>query len=69
MPKRLPHSKLYEWHIVRIRATPAVLVVYVQAADEEQAIKEAIARHGIGSPQRQARLTAQRVPEINLKLV
>jgi len=37
--------------------------------DEEQAIKEAIARHGIGSPQQQARLTAQRVPEINLKLV
>ena len=69
MPKRLPHSKLYEWHIVRIRATPAVLVVYVQAPDEEQAIKEAIARHGIGSPQRQARLNRTACARDQLKLV
>ena len=37
---------------------------YVQAADAEQAVKEAIARYGIDNPQEQARLAAQRVKEI-----
>jgi hypothetical protein len=64
MPKRTPRIKLFEWRITRIRATPARLIGYVQAADAEQAVKEAIARYGIDNPQEQARLAAQRVKEI-----
>jgi hypothetical protein len=54
MPKRSPREKLFEWRITRIRATPARLIGYVQAADAEQAVKEAIARYGIDNPQEQA---------------
>jgi hypothetical protein len=44
-------SKLFEWRITRIRATPARLIGYVKAPDAEQAVKEAIARYGIDNPQ------------------
>ena len=64
MPQRTPRIKLFEWRITRIRATPARLIGYVQAADAEQAVKEAIARYGIDNPQEQAPLAAQRVKEI-----
>jgi hypothetical protein len=42
MPKRSPRAKLFEWRVIKIRSTPARLIGYVQAADE-QAVKEAIA--------------------------
>jgi hypothetical protein len=43
MAKR-PRSKLYEWHITRIRAAP---LGFVEAPDEAEAIREAIRRFGI----------------------
>jgi hypothetical protein len=65
MSKRSPSSKLYDWRITRIRATPAALIGYVEAPDADQAIKEAIAKYEISNPHHQARLAAQRVKEIN----
>jgi hypothetical protein len=50
MPKRPPRSKLYQWRITRLRATPARLIGYVKAEDAEDAIKQAIARYGISNP-------------------
>jgi hypothetical protein len=64
MPKRSPREKLFEWRVIKILSTPARLIGYVQAADAEQAVKEAIARYGIDNPNEQARLAAQRVKEI-----
>ena len=64
MPKRSPREKLFEWRVIKIRSTAARLIGYVQAADAEQAVKEAIARYGIDNPEEQARLAAQRVKEI-----
>ena len=57
-------SKLYEWRITLIRATPAAFIGYVQAPDADQAIKEAIAKYEISNLV-QARLAAQRVKEIS----
>jgi hypothetical protein len=34
--------KLHRWRISRIRGTPAEFIGYVEAPDEEQAIKQAI---------------------------
>ena len=65
MSKRSPRSKLYEWRITRIRATPAAFIGYVQAPDADQAIKEAIAKFEISIPHVQTRLAAQRVKEIS----
>jgi hypothetical protein len=65
MPKRNP-QKLYEWRIARIRSTPAALIGHVEAADAEQAIKEAISKYAITNPQEQDRLAAQRVKEVDV---
>jgi len=63
MPKR-PATKLYEWRIIRIKASPAAVIGHVQAPDAEQAIKEAIREFGITDPEHQKRLAAQPVKEI-----
>jgi hypothetical protein len=60
--KRTPRSqKLYRWRITRIRASPAALIGYVDAPDQEQAIKAAIREFGITNPEHQKRLVAQRM--------
>jgi hypothetical protein len=53
--------KLHRWRIVRLRATPAEQIGYVEAPDEAAAIAEAIRAYGITDPERQKRLVAQRV--------
>jgi len=63
MPKR-PTTKVYEWRIIRIKASPAAVIGHVQAPDAEQAIKEAIREFGITDPEQQKRLAAQPVKEI-----
>jgi hypothetical protein len=55
---------MYEWRITRIRSTPAALIGHVEAADADQAIKEAIREFGIIDPEQQRRLAAQAVKEI-----
>jgi hypothetical protein len=47
--------------ISRIRGMPAELIGYVEALDEEQAIKQAIKQFEIRDPEKQKRLLAQRV--------
>ena len=64
MPKPSPPPTQYEWRITRIRSTPAVLIGHVQAPDADQAIKEAIRKCEITSPQEQERLVAQRLREV-----
>jgi len=64
MPKRPSRPIQHEWRITRIRSTPAVLIGHVEAPDAEQAIKEAIRKYEITSPQEQERLAAQRVREV-----
>jgi hypothetical protein len=56
MPKRNP-QKLYEWRITRIRSTPAALIGHVEAADAEQAIREAISN--TRSPARRSKIDWQ----------
>jgi hypothetical protein len=51
--------KLIEFHIMRIRATPARLVGVVRATDEQTALAEVIARHRI-PPHMQRRLIVLR---------
>jgi hypothetical protein len=61
MAKRPPPSKqLYRWRITRIRASPAALIGYVEAPDQDQAIRSAIREFGITDPEHQKRLVAQR---------
>jgi hypothetical protein len=57
--------KLHRWRISRIRGTPAEFIGfefigYVEAPDEERAIKQAIKQFGIKEPEKQKRLMAQR---------
>jgi hypothetical protein len=52
--------KLYRWRITRIRASPAALIGYVEAPDQEQAIKAAIREYRITNPEHQKWLAAQR---------
>ena len=45
MSERSPASKkLYRWRITRIRASPAVMIGYVEAPDEDQAKRVEITR-------------------------
>jgi hypothetical protein len=61
MQKRNPPSKkLFRWRITRLKASPAALIGYVEAADEEQAIRTAIREFEITNPEHQKRLVAQR---------
>jgi hypothetical protein len=52
--------KQHRWAIYRLKGTPAALLGYVEAPDEESAIKQAIEEFGISNPQLQKRLLAQR---------
>jgi hypothetical protein len=62
MMKRTPRSqKLYRWRITRIKASPAVMVGYVEAPNQEQAIQAAIREFGITNPEHQKQLVAQRM--------
>jgi hypothetical protein len=56
-----PSKELHRWRISRIRATPAEFIGYVEAPDEEQAIKEAIKQFEIKGAEKQKRLVAGRV--------
>jgi hypothetical protein len=60
MQKRSPPSKLYRWRITRLKASPAALIGYVEAPDQEQAIRTAIREFAITNPEHQKRLVAQR---------
>jgi hypothetical protein len=55
-----PSKELHRWRISRIRATPAEFIGYVEAPDEEQAVREAIKRFEISDPEKQKRLVARR---------
>ena len=60
--KRIPpRRKLYRWRITRIKASSAALIGYVEAPDQEQAIKAAIREFAITDPEHQKRLAAQRI--------
>jgi hypothetical protein len=60
--KRSPRSqKLHRWRITRIKASPAVMIGYVEAPDQERAIRAAIREFGITDPEHQKRLVAQRI--------
>jgi hypothetical protein len=54
----------FEWHVVRIKPSPTVLIGYVKAADAYEAIKLAAAERGISDPTTLSRLAAQKVREI-----
>jgi hypothetical protein len=45
--KRSPRSKLFEWRVTRIQASPARFIGYVEAPDAKQAIRAAIRRSGL----------------------
>jgi hypothetical protein len=61
---RSPKQTLYEWRIIRLKKSPAALVGYVNAPDQEQAIKRAIEVFGISDPVRQSRLSAYKIREV-----
>jgi hypothetical protein len=50
MPKRSPRIKLFEWRIIRLRATPAQLIGYFEGASADDAIKRAIVEREISDP-------------------
>ena len=56
-----PLSKTKRWRISRIRSTPAVEIGYVDAADAEQAVEEAVKKYCISNPEHRTRLIAQKV--------
>jgi hypothetical protein len=64
MPKRSPRIKLFEWRVIKIRSTPAVMVGYFTAANADDAIKRAIVEREISDPLTQSRLAAYKVREI-----
>jgi hypothetical protein len=49
MPKR-PEQKIFQWRIIRIKASPAAVLGHVNAPDAEQAIKEAIGSSASRTP-------------------
>jgi hypothetical protein len=65
MPKRSPRSKLFEWRVIQLKATPARLIGYFKGASAGDAIKRAIVEREISDPLTQSRLAAQRVREIS----
>ena len=64
MPKRPPRSKLFEWRVIQLKATPARLIGYFKGASADDAIKRAIVEREISDPLTQSRLAAQQVREI-----
>ena len=59
MQKRLL-KKLFRWRITRLKASPAALIGYVEAPDQDTAIRTAIRQFEITNPEHQKRLVAQR---------
>jgi hypothetical protein len=53
-------AKLFRWRITRIKASPAALIGYVEAPDQDTAIRTAIQEFEITNPEHQKRLVAQR---------
>jgi len=53
-------GKLHAWAIYRIKSTPAALLGYIEATDEQSAIRKAIGEFHVTSPQVQKRLLAMR---------
>ena len=53
-------QKLFRWRVTRLKASPAALICYVEAPDQEQAIRAAIREFAITNPEHQKRLVAQR---------
>jgi hypothetical protein len=53
-----PVLTMPSWRISMIKATPAVIIGYVEAPDAESAIKKAIEEFKITDPQKQRRLIA-----------
>jgi hypothetical protein len=49
--KRTPAPLQYEWRIIRLKKSPAALIGYVTAADQQQAIAKAIDAFGITDPE------------------
>src|SRR5262245_62171229 len=45
--KRSPRSRLFEWRVTRIQASPARFICCVEARDAKQAIQAAIRRSGL----------------------
>jgi hypothetical protein len=64
-PSKRTSPPLYEWRIIRLKKTPAALLGYVNAHDQEQAIKKAIESFGVRDPQQQSRLSAIKVKEVS----
>jgi hypothetical protein len=62
--KHTPAAHLFEWRVVRLKKSPAALIGYVTAPDQEQAIAKAIEAFGISDPVRQSRLSAYKVREV-----
>ena len=63
--KRSAAAPLYEWRIIRLNKSPAGLVGYVNAPDQEQAIAKAVESFRIRE-QYQWRLGAYEVREVQL---
>jgi hypothetical protein len=61
MAKRTAKSqKLSRWRITRLKASPSALIGYVEAPDQDTAIRTAIREFAITNPKHQKRLVAQR---------
>ena len=56
-------SRAWRWWIVHIKGTPAPTIGYVEAADAETAIKNAIKEFKITSVQLQQHLVAERIKQ------
>jgi|GraSoiStandDraft_4_1057263.scaffolds.fasta_scaffold2489546_1 hypothetical protein len=64
---RSPKQTLYEWRVVRLKKSPAALIGYVNAPNQEQGIKKAIESFGIRDPQHQSRLSAYKIREVSAR--
>jgi hypothetical protein len=58
--KSVTAGKLHAWAIYRIKSTPARLLGYIEAPDEQSAIQKAIGEFNVTSPQIQKSLLARR---------
>ena len=61
MAKRTPKSqKVSRWRITRLKASPAALIGYLEAPDQDTAIRTAIREFATINQEHQKRLVAQR---------
>jgi 1,2-phenylacetyl-CoA epoxidase PaaB subunit len=63
--KRIAAEPLYEWRIIRLKKTPAALIGYVDAPDQEQAIAKAVESFRVREQDRW-RLGAYKVRKVQL---